>query len=318
MKYLIATAAAAAMFACAGSGRKAGDAARDSDKQPDATTSHGDYRQFALPPIPAAVPPEQQRPWMQEHFWDGFRFADSAYVAAQDSDIMVRLFALYAVQVVDPRDPTPLGNLMRRAEAHGHTLRYFLSLAERVLHDPNSPLRNDELYIPVLEAATASPRLSPAEKIAPQHDLRMARQNRIGHTANDFTFTDIDGRNSSLHGIRSPFVLLFFSNPDCPLCARIAGELQTSAVITRAVAARRLQIVMLYPDDDLAAWRRHAREIPASWSYARDGGHEIRDGELYDLKAIPALYLLDSLKRVVVKDASAIGHVERALASSGV
>ena len=40
---------------------------------------------------------------------------------------------------------------------------------------------------------------------------------------------------------------------------------------------------------------------------------QVRDRELYDLKAIPALYLLDRDKRVMVKDAVDVGLIEWAI-----
>lgn len=327
MKYLIATATAVvvalvAMFACAGCGhntqnahntQKTDNPARN--KQQIASTSTA-YPRFSLPAIPAAVPPEQQREWLREHFWDGFRFADSAYVAAQDTAAMIRCFAIYAVQAVGQDDPSHIARLMQRAEASTLSRQYFAFLAERVLHDPNSPLRNDELYIPVLESVLASPQADSTEKIVARHDLRMARQNRVGHTANDFKFTDIHGHSSSLGSVKAPFVLLFFSNPGCLMCAQTAQALGQSEVITRAVKQNRLKIIMIYPDDDLEAWRNHAAEIPSQWLYVRDAEHEIRDRMLYDLKAIPALYLLDQAKRVVVKDAAEIGPVEQCLATA--
>ena len=38
----------------------------------------------------------------------------------------------------------------------GPMLDYFTMLAQQVIHDPNSPLRNDEFYIPVMQAVLAS------------------------------------------------------------------------------------------------------------------------------------------------------------------
>ena len=309
VKYIVIAAASAVLFACGG---RSGSAVNGSAKSSASTAP----RQFTFPAPPAAVPPGEQQAWLCEHFWDRFEFADSAYVAAQDSSSIIGLFVLYAMQLVDPADPSPLARLMKRAEASPHAFRYFLSIADEVLHNPNSPYRDDERYIPVLECAVASPLLDEAEKTAPRHDLLMARRNRIGHAANDFTFTDIHGRNATLYSVASRWTLLFFSNPGCPLCAEIARLLTESAAVTQALTEGRLTIVMLYPDDDVEAWRGHAPEIPAAWIYARDADSEIRRRQLYDLKAIPALYLLDAEKRVRVKDASELSLIEMHLASS--
>lgn len=314
-KYLFAAAAAAAMLACGGAGNRTGKSGGSGN---DGSGGGGGrqlkYSQFTPAVPPAAIPPEEQNEWLREHFWDRFEFADSAYVAAQDTAVMVQLFAVYAVQMVGAGDTAPMARLMKRAEASPAAFGYFMFLADYVLHDPNSPLRDDELYIPVLESIIASPLAAETDKTAARYRLRMAMQNRPGSVANDFAFTDIDGRTSSLHETRAEWVLLFFSNPGCPLCAQITGQLQASEIITHATQSGRLKIISLYPDDDADEWRAHAGDMPRQWTYARDARHEIRDRQLYDLRAIPALYLLDSQKRVTVKDASEISLVEMQLA----
>lgn len=39
-----------------------------------------------------------------------------------------------------------------RAEKNRKMLHFFEELADKYLYDPNSPMRNEEFYIPVLEA----------------------------------------------------------------------------------------------------------------------------------------------------------------------
>ena len=189
-------------------------------------------------------------------------------------------------------------------------LEYFAMLAERVLHDPNSPLHSDELYIPVLEALVASPWLDEWEKIAPEHDLRMALQNRVGLPANDFRYTLASGRTGTLYGIRADYTLVFFNNPDCGMCERIRAEIVASPLLSEMIRAGRLEVLALYPDEDLTAWRAHAPQVPSLWINAYDAGARISKEELYDLKAIPSMYLLDRDKRVLAKDAFEVGYIE--------
>ena len=63
-----------------------------------------------------------------------------------------------------------------------------------------------------------------------------------------------------------------------------------------------MKVLAVYPDADLKEWRRWLPENPSWWISAYDRGEKIRNGELYDLKAIPTIYLLDHDKRVILKD----------------
>ena len=72
----------------------------------------------------------------------------------------------------------------------------------------------------------------------------------------------------------------------------------------------RLKVLALYPDEDLTEWRDYRDHIPASWINAYDKGCVVREKSLYALHAIPALYLLDSRKRVLVKDSTDVAQIE--------
>lgn len=137
-------------------------------------------RLFRVVAPPGAMDDAQRYAYLREHFWDDLDFADTVFIVSTDTIHMLRAFDTYIRNFVTESDPSPVAELMRKASGSKTMLEYFAMLAERVLHDPNSPLHSDELYIPVLEALVASPWLDEWEKIAPEHDLRMALQTGWG------------------------------------------------------------------------------------------------------------------------------------------
>ncbi len=263
----------------------------------------------ALPPA-ALADNEARIEYMREHYWDNLDFADTAFFAETDTMAMVEAYAGYVGAFLTSDDAEAITRLMDKASATKYAFDYFSMLAEKVLYDPNSPLRNDELYIPVLEAQVASPLLDKYEKLAPEYNLLLARQNRIGRKANDFRFTDTDGRRGSLYGLKAEYTLIFFNNPGCHMCKEITEALCASPMLNEMVENGRLKILALYPDEDLAEWTAYRENIPSKWLNAYDKGTTIRNGNLYDLKAIPALYLLDAEKRVLIKDSTDVGYIE--------
>lgn len=187
-------------------------------------------------------------------------------------------------------------------------------IAEVVLHDPNSPLRNDEYYIPVLESMLESPLLDEYERIAPEYDLDIARKNRIGTPANDFVYTLADGSQHRMHDIEANYTILMFSNPGCPMCREIMEEITSSPLLNLLTEHGDLRTLSLYPDEVLEAWREHFKDMPTSWIRAYDKGMKITVERLYNLSAIPALYLLDSNKRVIIKDGTSVAQIENTIA----
>ena len=177
-------------------------------------------------------------------------------------------------------------------------------MAEALFADPNSPHRNDEFYIPVLEARLAAPFYDEYERMAPEYDLQLAKQNRIGQRANDFRYTVASGRSATLYGLKADFVLLFINNPGCPMCREIRDGICASPMLSDLIARGALKVLALYPDEDLGEWHAYRKNMPASWINAYDKGSVIRETSSYDLSAIPALYLLDRDKRVLLKEAT--------------
>ncbi|WP_419507485.1 DUF5106 domain-containing protein [Alistipes communis] len=270
-------------------------------------------RTFRAVAVPSTVPPEERRAYLRDHYWDNFDFRDTTLLAEVDTVAMVRALFAYVANFVAPDDRAAIDTLMRRASASKPMTEYFAMLAERVLHDPNSPARNDELYIPVLEALVSSPWLDRWERIAPQHDLRMASQNRIGRPANDFRYTTADGVTRRMYDIRAEYLLLFINNPGCNMCKTVREAISASPMLNELIERGKLKVLALFPDEDLTEWQEYRPQIPARWINAYDKGCVVRDRELYDLKAIPALYLLDRDKRVMVKDAVDVGLIEWAI-----
>jgi hypothetical protein len=58
------------------------------------------------------------------------------------------------------------------------------------------------------------------------------------------------------------------------------------------------------PFTPTAIWplKNHREQIPSTWINAYDKEQRITLEELYDLKAIPMLYLLDDQKKVLLRD----------------
>jgi cytochrome oxidase Cu insertion factor (SCO1/SenC/PrrC family) len=143
------------------------------------------------------------------------------------------------------------------------------------------------MYIPVEEAKLASQFVSEDEKAEAAALLPRLKLNRIGTPAADFTFTLRNGKKMALHDAKADFTILFFSNPGCEDCKAVIDQLSSLPGLDAAIAAGRLAVVNVYPDEDLTEWHNYAPVYPDNW---------------YNLRAIPSLYLLDKDKKVIFKD----------------
>jgi hypothetical protein len=259
---------------------------------------------FIIPSFPASLKtPEQRGDFLMEHYWDNYNFADTSNI--HQPEFAEQPFADFAsILLAIPVEKASEGIvvLMGKAQVNERMLRHFLELSEKYFYDPNSPDRSEPLYVAFLESFLASPNVDGVYKIRPQRHLDLARKNAEGHTATNFTYTEDSGSKGTLFQIRSALTLLYFNNPGCPECRHLREQILSSKRIQVLQQEGRLKILSVYPDEDKTAWKEHADEHPAGWINAYDKTARIKKTELYDLKAIPTLYLLDVAKKVLLKD----------------
>jgi thiol-disulfide isomerase/thioredoxin len=251
-----------------------------------------------------------------EHWWDGFDFADTLSVARwgeYTEQAFVDFDYGLLMQVPQEISEGALGVLFKRAAANKDVFWKFAEIAEKYLYDGNSPARNEELYIPVLRAVLANPSLDEWERMRPEEQLRLTLKNRVGDAANDFTYTLASGATGTLYGLRAPFTLLFFNNPGCPTCRSMMDTIAATPYLQALIEDGTLKVLAVYTDEDLTAWRDYLPQMPEGWIASYDAARKIPTEDLYDLKAIPTLYLLDRDKRVLLKDEMSIPRIEQTI-----
>lgn len=269
---------------------------------------------FALPVIPALLnTPESRADYLVRHYWENVDFADTTYL--DHREVMEQAWVDYIdIMKLVPEETaiSAIKQMYKDAGKKKKVFFYFTDLAGKYLYDPNSPMRNEELYIPVLDAMLESTVLNDTEKILPKGRRELAEQNRLGRQAEDFTYTLVSGKSGTLYGVKADYTLLFINNPGCHACEEGIKELKQAPAINKEFEAGNLKILSVYPDEDKEEWERHLSDFPKEWINGYDKKLMIKEKNLYDLKAIPTLYLLDKNKKVLLKDA-VVGQIEQYL-----
>ena len=256
--------------------------------------------------------------YISMHYWDGLTDpsrdypCDSLYVSGVKKEDVEQKFADWnAVLSVLPRSiaDKAVNALYEKAAAcerkdtSSNVLDTFVMLAEKYFYDPNSPVRNEDHYHAFVRNLASFEGFDEAVRGKYAYQARMTALNREGTVAADFRFADKNGRIHSLHGINAPMTLLFFSNPGCDACMEIIKVLSGHEGISSMIADGRLAVLNIYIDEDIQAWREYMPIYPEQWYNGFDPDLVIRGETLYNVRAIPSLYLLDHEKRVILKDA---------------
>ena len=280
--------------------------------------------QFKALPFPETVPPAMMddmqdiAEYMAMHWWDGITDpsrdypCDTLYVSGVAKGDVEQKFAnwtnvLNMVDIAYARKS--VANLYNRAVAcekkdtTSNIYETFTDLVIKYLYDANSPLRNEDHYSAYAQCLAKCEFVEPVMRSKYEREVSLSALNRIGTKAADFRFTDVKGRSYSLYGIKAELTLLFFSNPGCGACKEIIDVLNTDPAISALISDGRMAVLNIYIDEDLEAWRSYMPIYPESWYNGFDPDMVIRGETLYNVRAIPSLYLLDKDKTVIMKDA---------------
>ncbi len=251
------------------------------------------------------------------HYWD--RFMDSSLVYSQDTSLvggvkredfnnayLEYITILQNVSVscfLSAQDKAVhKAEILKTEHPENTVFDYFIKISEHVLYGANSDYRNEEMFIPILETLSSSVLVNPLSRIKYQQLLSDCCLNRLGTPATDFKYTTSNGKNGSLYKISSPYTLLFFSNPGCNECLLTIDALNDSEQVQRLIATGKLTILNIYIDPDIAEWMKYSSQYPKDWINAYDAESTVRNSHLYNVRAIPSLYLLDKKKNVICKD----------------
>lgn len=243
---------------------------------------------FPLPAVPQQLTiPEERAAYAAEHFWDHALLPDSATAGLEQA------MANFGPITDMAADTAAATRAARALIARADTPRRFeavMEVAEHYLFDANSPVRNEELFIRLLQAA---PQLSERRAALLEQSLK----NRRGTTAASFAMVLTDGRRTTLAAevAKAPRTLVYFFDTECPTCKEMIPRVAGMAAELDA------QVVAVAPQANAGAMESVRDFFPAEWTVGSDLG-DIDNSSLYFFPALPSTYLLDSRLTVLAKD----------------
>lgn len=275
-----------------------------------------EFRAFPRVAVPAMVTdPAQKLQYALEHYWDAFFEGsgptDTASVLGVRKGEMEQAFSSYATLMIESpaevssRAAARMFDLLEAKQAEdttNHCYPVITGLVSKYFYDPNSPLRDEDTYLPFVKRMAASVFTHPDSRPAYEFEARMCALNPRGSVAPDFAFRDIRGRTRRLSDIKARYILLFFSNPGCQACKDIEEELKAPSYMEEAIKTGRVAVVSVYIDNETDKWREYEPNYPRSWVTGYDPSGKLREDTLYEIRAIPSLYLLDADRKVILKD----------------
>lgn len=237
------------------------------------------------------------------HYWDNIPL-DS--ISIQDTAKIEQAFANY-LALLSHEDSLSVArcvdSLIYRTKEKG-TVARVMDMAYHYLYDPNSPMYNEDLYLPFLQSYLSLPGTDEGEKERSRYTISRIQSNRPGTLPPDFRFTLRSGTESTLrryaHGMMP--TLLVFYDPECENCTEILEWLAADEAMQASIHSVRLRVLAIYADGKQQVWQKHPDYIPAQWTDVCVASDPAKVVEDYDMRARPTLYLIDEEGLILLKD----------------
>lgn len=282
--------------------------AEGKENTPADTASVVSQAQFPFPQIPAMLnTAEDRKAYLLTHYWEQLDFADTTLVNHRDvtEQGFVNFIALLAEEnTSEELIRESLKNWSSRFLPEVHARKVLTQMADDYWYNPNSPFYNERLYGLYLETLLSQLPQEDAMRFSYQFKLELLKRNQVGKLATDFQYELSDGTRRSLKAtpVKENRLLLLFYDPECESCHEVLLQMAADKALAAAVKAGQISVLAIYTEGNEDAWRKNLPDMPAGWMVGMDR-EVVKNEVLYDLKAMPSLYLLDGKKQVLLKDA---------------
>ena len=265
--------------------------------------------QFPFSEIPTTLTePKARKDFLLTHYWDKFDFADTTLV--NNRNVTEQGFVNFIALLLDGTTTKELtGKSLADWCTHflpyPHSRQVMTQLTDDYLYNPNSPYYNETLYGMYLETLLDVLPQTDAMRSSYQFRLELLKRNNVGDKATDFTYYLPSGTHRTLAAtpVKNNRLLLVFYDPECESCHEVLQQMVSDKALAETVQAGKMSVLAIYTEGNDDAWRKSLPDMPQDWTVGTDR-EAVKIGALYDLKAMPSLYLLDGQKTVLLKDAA--------------
>ena len=232
---------------------------------------------YPVPQVPDSITEPQARcDYATQRYWDHFDFSDTTLLRTDYGEQALVDFLWLLQHASDDGKNHAVRLFRNHLKEHTAAYRYFVGKARNYLTNPDSPVY----------------------ALIPLEDIMGTR---IGDVATDFAYQTADGQRHLLSETATDrMTLLLFYDPDCDNCRTMIAHLRNDAVINKQLAKGRLSVFAVYTEEDRDRWRTTLSSMPTNWLVATSSEPPLDN--LYDLTVMPALYLLDAHKTIILKD----------------
>ena len=286
----------------------AGNETRKSDESRDSVVINTDSLAFPMPVVPDSISSREGKlRYVALHYWDSMDFNDTT--RSLRDDIMEQNFSNFTLILSSLSEAGGDGvdeafsTLLTHASVNPRVLGKVRDIARLYLAEPDSPMRDDALWVVFIDAVLRGGYADEALSLRLANERERAVKNMPGTKAADFEYVTADGKKSRLSATPAgtESLMVFFYDPTCEACEETLSKMKNDASITDAVKGGRMKILAVAAKGTKPEWEAALWKFPDDWTvgFNTDG---IDQREVYAFPSLPSIYILSPDLTVVAKD----------------
>lgn len=123
----------------------------------------------------------------------------------------------------------------------------------------------------------------------------------IGKIAPDIQLQTKEGAPKSLHGIESPYTILYFWRYDCGHCKKSTPHIKDFYEKYKDKGVKMVAVCTKFTDEIEGCWDYIEEKEIGDWLHLVDPYHRSRYMKVYNIKTTPQIYILDRNKEILSK-----------------
>ncbi|MBI2284381.1 MAG: DUF5106 domain-containing protein [Bacteroidetes bacterium] len=254
--------------------------------------------------------------FVKEHFWDDVLFNDDRLLRTPFFE--TKLDDYFKTMVSPEPDSVikEVNYMLLMARTGKEIYPYLLTKFTNKYMNPEF-MGQDKVFVFLFEnfyAKGDTMLLNPASRKVITERAYSLMANQLGQPAPFLDLTDTTGKTVSLYGIKAPFTVVAFWDPNCGHCKEEIPKMDSLYRSKWKKYGVAVYSVNIY-ENEIAPWKHfiqdkklspewiHAYETKAAKQAVEKAG-KANFRQLYDIYKTPTIYLLDKDKRIIAKQLS--------------
>lgn len=272
--------------------------------------------QPAMPIVKGKVDSLYPFHYVKSHYWDDVLFNDNRLLRTPFFESKLDDYFKYYVSPEPDSIISDVKYMLLSARSGNEIYPYLLTKFTNKYMNPEF-MGQDKVFVYLFEnfyAKGDTNLLNPASRKTITERAYSLMANQLGLPAPVLDLTDTTGKKQSLYGIKAPFTVVAFWDPNCGHCKDEIPQLDSLYKAKWKAKGVAIYSVNIY-ENEVPAWKKFIAEkqLSKEWVHAYQTKEAKQQEEkagvpnyrqLYDIFKTPTLYLLDSNKHIIAKQLS--------------